>query len=87
MGNNQGFYMDGTQWSVPIKDLRLQHEWTRKGITLYMAFEDGQAPYWIEVTELGNNTRSIFVTGSRLQVTTLPVNEFLRKFQSLNLIK
>lgn len=83
---NTGFYMDGTQWSIPLKDVRLKHEWTRKGVTLYHAFEDGQAPYLVEVTELGDNQRSIFVTGSRVQTTTLTLNEFLRKFQSLNLI-
>jgi hypothetical protein len=86
MKHNQGFYIDGTPWSMPIKDVRLQHEWTRKGTTLYHAFEEGQAPYWVEVTELGDNQRAIFVTGSRVQVTTLPVNEFLLKFQSLKLI-
>lgn len=87
MENNQGFYMDGTPWSIPVKDVRLKKQWTKKSTTLYHAFEDDQSPYWIEVTELGDNTRSIFVTGSKIQNTTLPVNEFLRKFQSLNLIK
>jgi len=84
---NTGTYMDGTRWSVLVKDVRLHHEWTRKGVTLYHAFEDGQAPYWVEVTELGDNTRAIFVTGSKLQQTTLSLDKFLRKFNSLNLIK
>lgn len=86
MKYNTGFYMDGTPWRVPLKDVRLHHEWTKKDVTLYMAFEDNQTPYWVEVTELGGNQRSIFVTGSRVQFTTLPLNEFLRKFQSLKVI-
>lgn len=83
---NTGFYMDGTPWAIPLKDVRLKHEWTRNGVTLYMAFEEGQYPYWVEVTELGNDQRSIFVSGSSIQVTNLSLKESLRKFQSLKLI-
>lgn len=83
MKYNTGFYMDGTPWSIPLTEVRLKHQWTKGNETLYMAFEDNQTPYWVEVAELGDNQRSIFVTGSRVQVTTLPLNEFLRKFQSL----
>lgn len=83
---NTGFYMDGTQWSIPLTKVVLKHQWTINGVTLYMAFEDNQTPYWVEVTELGGNQRSIFVTGSRVQVTTLTLNEFLRNFQSLKVI-
>jgi hypothetical protein len=79
--------MDGTRWSIPLKDVRLQHEWTRKGITLYMAFEDEQAPYWVEVTELGDNNRMVFVTGYPIRQTTLSLSDFLCKFNFLNLIK
>jgi hypothetical protein len=78
--------MDGTKWSIPLTNVRLEFKWTKDNVTLYRAFEDNQTPYWVEITEIGDNTRSIFVTGSKIQNTTLPVNEFLRKFQSLNLI-
>ena len=80
---NTGYYMDGTPWSIPLTEVRLKHQWTKGNETLYMAFEVNQTPYWVEVAELGGNERSILITGSRLQHTTLSLNDFLRKFQSL----
>jgi hypothetical protein len=85
MEYNTGFYMDGTPWAIPLKEVRLKKQWTKKSVTLYMAFEDNQTPYWIEVTELGDNKRSVLITGSILQTTTLSLTEFLRKFSSLKL--
>jgi hypothetical protein len=86
MEYNTGFYMDGTPWSIPLKDIKLNFEWTKGNVTLYMAFEDDQDPYWVEVSELGDNERSIFITGSRIQNTSLSLKEFLHKFKSLKLI-
>ena len=83
---NTGYYMDGTKWSIPLTEVILKHQWTRNGVTLYMAIEARQK-YFIEVAELGDNKRSVLVTGSRLQHTTLGLNDFLRKFQSLKVIK
>lgn len=80
---NTGYYMDGSKWSIPLTKVMLKHQWTRNNVTLYMAFEDNQTPYWVEVAELGNNERSVLITGFRIQTTTLSLNEFLRKFQSL----
>jgi hypothetical protein len=84
---NTGYYMDGTPWSIPLTDVRLKHQWTRNGETLYMAFEANQTPYWVEVAELGDNKRSVLVTGSRLQHTTLSLNDYLRKIHSLKVVK
>lgn len=86
MEYNTGFYMDGTPWAIPLKEVRLKKQWTKKSVTLYMAFEDGQTPYWVEVDELGNNKRSVLITGSRVQHTTLSLSKFLRKFSSLKLV-
>lgn len=87
MEYNTGFYMDGTTWAVPLKDVRLYQEWVKKNVTLYRALEDGQYPYLVEVTELGDNSRDIFVTGSRIQNTTLSLKDYLRKFESLKLVE
>jgi hypothetical protein len=58
----------------------------KDNVTLDMAIEPHQK-YWVEVTELGDNKRSVLVTGSRLQHTTLSLDKFLRKFHSLKVIK
>lgn len=84
---NTGYYMDGTKWSIPLTEVILKHHWTRNGVTLYMAFEVNQTPYWVEVAELGDNERSVLITGSRLQHTTLSLNDYLRKIHSLKVIK
>jgi hypothetical protein len=83
---NTGYYMDGTQWSIPLTDVRLHPQWTRDGVTLYIAVEARQK-YFVEVAELGDNKRSVLVTGSRLQHTTLSLTDYLRKIQSLKVIK
>ncbi len=83
---NTGTYMDGTRLSIPLTNVSLDFKWTKDNVTLYMAIEPHQK-YWVEVTELGDNKRSVLVTGSRLQHTTLSLDKFLRKFHSLKLIK
>lgn len=83
---NNGFYMDGTPWSIPLTEVRLKHQWTKGNETLYMAFEVNQTPYWVEVSELGNNERSVLITGFRIETTTLSLKDYLRKFKSLKLV-
>ena len=83
---NTGTYMDGTKWSVPLTDVILNYQWTKDNVTLYMAIEP-HLKYWVEVTELGENQRLIFVTGSGFKQTTMPLNDYLRKIHSLNVIK
>lgn len=84
---NTGYYMDGTPWSIPLTEVRLKHQWTRDGVTLYIALEAGQYPYLMEVAELGDNKRSVLITGSRLQHTTLSLTDYLRKIHSLKVAK
>jgi hypothetical protein len=83
---NTGTYMDGTRWLIPLTNVSLDFKWTKDNVSLYMAIEPHQK-YWVEVTELGDNKRSVLVTGSRLQQTTLSLDKFLRKFHSLKVIK
>ena len=79
---NTGYYLTGEMWRIELKNVTLTKQWVRGTVTLYRTNE----LYFVEVTELGDGQRRIDVTGSRTQYTRLNVNQFLRKFHSLNVI-
>jgi hypothetical protein len=79
---NTGYYLTGEMWRIEIKDVKLTTMWVRGAVTLYRTNE----LYFVEVTELRDGQRRIDVTGHRTQYTSLDVNQFLRKFHSLNVI-
>ena len=83
---NTGTYMDGTEWSIPLVDVRLQKQWTKKNVTLYTAYEAGQVPYFIQVTEMGGNEIGVEVAIHPRLTTSDPLSVHLKNIYSLNLV-
>jgi hypothetical protein len=84
---NTGTYMDGTEWSIPLVDVRLQKQWTKKNVTLYTAYEEGQVPYFIQVVEMGCNKIEVEVAIHPRITTSDPLSAHLKNIYSLNIIK
>lgn len=84
---NTGTYMDGTEWSIPLVDVRLRKQWTKKNVTLYTAYEEGQVPYFIQVIEMVGNEIEVEVSIHPRLVTSNSLSVHLKNIYSLNLIK
>ena len=84
-----GHYYDGTTWEKELEEIELVHKWTRKNVSLYWVFFEGEPnnPHPLETIQISDEDLHIDFIGHSPFVTSISLEDYLKFYHGYILKK